>query len=58
MQNPALYADANGLQRREAVRRLAPLLARLDWSSEHRLLDVGCGSGDVLTGLLLPLLPR
>ncbi|XP_043244110.1 juvenile hormone acid O-methyltransferase-like [Amphibalanus amphitrite] len=57
MESPELYVGANGLQRREVGRLLPALVARLEWRDHHRLLDIGCGTGDVLTELLLPLLP-
>jgi len=57
MENAALYATSNQLQRRDAAVVLAAHLPAMTWSDEERLLDIGCGSGDVTSSLLVPTIP-
>merc|ERR1712004_401088 len=47
----------NQLQRRDAAVVLAAHLPAMTWSDEERLLDIGCGSGDVTSSLLVPTIP-
>ncbi|KFB41593.1 AGAP005256-PA-like protein [Anopheles sinensis] len=59
MNKANLYQQANGVQRRDAMEILkeyAPLVSWSDRGGEDSLLDIGCGSGDVLVDLVLPLL--
>nr|AXM43874.1 juvenile hormone acid O-methyltransferase [Locusta migratoria] len=58
MDQAELYARSNGLQRREAAAALEAAWPRLHWGAAPlRVLDVGCGTGDVTADLLLPRLP-
>lgn len=58
MHKAHLYATANALQRRDAAAALARYREHMTWSEECEVLDVGCGSGDVTSKLLLPSLRR
>ena len=57
MQNAALYATSNQMQRRDAAVALAAHLPSMTWQEEEDILDVGCGSGDVTSSLLYPAIP-
>lgn len=57
MENAALYATSNQLQRRDASVVLAAHLPGMIWKEGERMLDIGSGSGDVTSTLLLPALP-
>ena len=57
MQDPALYASANALQRRDAAVVLAAALPAMTWQAGERVLDVGSGSGEVTATLLVPAIP-
>lgn len=59
MNNAALYKRSNGVQRRDAKQVLDEFGHLLQWRSDGRdsLLDIGCGSGDVLMDFILPLMP-
>ncbi|XP_076047472.1 juvenile hormone acid methyltransferase [Oratosquilla oratoria] len=58
MENAELYVSSNGLQRRDALMVLRGALPAMNWEPEgEKILDIGCGSGDVTRNLLLPLLP-
>ena len=52
MQNAALYATSNAMQRRDAAVVLASHISAMTWEEEENILDVGCGSGDVTSSLL------
>ncbi|XP_053684589.1 juvenile hormone acid O-methyltransferase [Sabethes cyaneus] len=60
MNKPNLYQRANGLQRRDAEEILNEYGQRLRWTGDAKesLLDIGCGSGDVLIDFVLPLMSR
>lgn len=62
MNKAKLYNCANNMQRRDAKQILdeyAHLMQLDDRESieDHTLLDIGCGSGDVLVDFVIPLLP-
>ena len=57
MHNAPLYASSNQMQRRDASLALAAHVPKMKWSKGERILDVGCGSGDVTASLLAPALP-
>uniref|UniRef100_A0AAG5D3Q7 Methyltransferase type 11 domain-containing protein n=1 Tax=Anopheles atroparvus TaxID=41427 RepID=A0AAG5D3Q7_ANOAO len=59
MNKANLYQQANGVQRRDAMEVLKEYAPLISWSGqpgEASLLDIGCGSGDVLVDFILPLL--
>lgn len=61
MNKANLYQQANGVQRRDAMEILkeyAPLISCPRDGEEVALLDIGCGSGDVLVDYILPVLSR
>ncbi|XP_058832339.1 juvenile hormone acid O-methyltransferase [Topomyia yanbarensis] len=60
MNKPNLYQRANGLQRRDAAEILEEYGHLLQWhgNANESLLDIGCGSGDVLIDFIVPLMPR
>ncbi|XP_053677136.1 juvenile hormone acid O-methyltransferase [Anopheles nili] len=61
MNRANLYQQANGVQRRDAMEILkeyAPLISCARGGEDAALLDIGCGSGDVLVDLVLPVLSR
>lgn len=53
-----LYNNGNSIQRQDANRTLARYLHMLRWREGERILDVGSGSGNVTTEVLLPYLPN
>lgn len=57
MENAALYATSNQLQRRDAAIALAANLPAMTWVEGERVLDIGSGSGDVTSNLLAPAIP-
>ncbi|XP_058466096.1 juvenile hormone acid O-methyltransferase isoform X2 [Malaya genurostris] len=60
MNKPNLYQRANGLQRRDAEEILEEYGHLLRWTGKanESLLDIGCGSGDVLIDFIVPQMPR
>lgn len=59
MNNAKLYNKANPLQKRDAqqiINEFSHLVKRKSEEIDLNLLDVGCGSGDVLVEILLPAL--
>ena len=57
MENAALYATSNQLQKRDAAVALAANLPAMTWKEGERVLDIGSGSGDVTSSLLAPAIP-
>lgn len=59
MNKPKLYTEGNSVQRCEVEKFLKEFIHRIEWRSTggDRILDVGCGSGDVTREILLPILP-
>lgn len=57
MDNAELYAIYNSMQRRSTEAVLAELSPMFRWADNERVLDIGCGPGDVTAQVLLPLLP-
>lgn len=57
MDNAELYAIYNSMQRRSTEAVLAELSPMFRWTDNERVLDIGCGPGDVTAQVLLPLLP-
>lgn len=60
MNKPNLYHRANGVQRRDAKEILDEHGHLLRWreNDEDSLLDIGCGSGDVLIDFVIPIAPQ
>ncbi|XP_050441411.1 juvenile hormone acid O-methyltransferase isoform X1 [Adelges cooleyi] len=56
MDRPELYAEENGMQRRDASDALNNYLSRMVWKPREVVLDVGCGPGDVTSDILFPVL--
>lgn len=59
MHKAALYQRSNGLQRRDAKQAIEEFSHVFQWRSDggDSLLDIGCGSGDVMIDFILPILP-
>ncbi|XP_059609466.1 juvenile hormone acid O-methyltransferase [Phlebotomus argentipes] len=60
MNKAYLYQKSNSLQRRDAKEILKEFGHLIQWrgDGEDSILDIGCGSGDVLIDYLLPVLPQ
>jgi juvenile hormone-III synthase len=56
MNNAKLYQKTNSVQRRDAKKIIEEFSALFDQRKNAKLLDVGCGSGDVLVEILFPYL--
>ncbi|XP_055616095.1 juvenile hormone acid O-methyltransferase [Toxorhynchites rutilus septentrionalis] len=56
MNKPNLYCRANGVQRRDAEEILDEFGHLMRWEKDGKgsLLDIGCGSGDVLMDFVVP----
>ena len=58
MQDAPLYASSNQLQRRDAALALDSVIPDMSWDVEgERIMDIGCGAGDVTSSLLLSSIP-
>ena len=58
MQDAPLYASSNQLQRRDAALALDSVIPDMTWDEEgERVMDIGCGTGDVTSSLLLSSIP-
>lgn len=60
MDQPELYSTSNDLQKSGTVQVLENYVRLMRWkkSGREKILDVGCGSGDVTMDILLPFLPK
>lgn len=58
MHNANLYEYANMLQKRDTANVLREFAPKLKWNTQELILDIGCGSGDVTSGLLVPAIPK
>lgn len=60
MNNPELYAKTNELPQRDAREFLAEYIPLVRWKQDGgvRVADIGCGTGDITTQILLPNLPE
>lgn len=58
MENAKLYTSANGMQKKDAKEILTEFRDKIKWRQGGRVLDVGCGSGEVTTEIILPQLPK
>lgn len=57
MNQAILYSKYNALQKTDVNFVLENYLRLINWRENDAILDVGCGSGDVTTKLLLPRIP-
>lgn len=59
MHKASLYRRSNGMQRSDAKETIDEFLDKIRWRKDgwDSVIDVGCGSGDVLWDFLLPNLP-
>ncbi|CAH1407661.1 unnamed protein product [Nezara viridula] len=58
MDDPLFYITANSLQKRDAMDIVEERRDFLKWTSGERVLDIGCGPGDVTVNVLFPILPE
>ncbi|XP_055386736.1 juvenile hormone acid O-methyltransferase [Condylostylus longicornis] len=60
MQAASLYCRSNYVQRRDAKEVVKEYSKILQWryDGEDTLMDIGCGSGDVLIDYILPIMPK
>jgi juvenile hormone-III synthase len=60
MQNSKLYSNSNNLQRCDAAEVIEEFSKYLNWKFDgsDKLLDIGCGPGDVLCEIILPKVPK
>lgn len=60
MHQAKLYERANSVQRHDAQQIIEEFSGMIQWRPDGRdsLLDVGCGSGDVLMDFVYPLVPK
>ncbi|XP_075150090.1 juvenile hormone acid methyltransferase [Haematobia irritans] len=60
MNQACLYHRANEVQRHDAEEIIREFAERLEWrlDGSDSLLDVGCGSGDVLMDFIYPIMPK
>lgn len=60
MEQVALYSESHELQRTDAIYVLENYFRFMKWDLDvqGKILDIGCGDGDVTLHLLLPKLPR
>lgn len=59
MNKAKLYSCSNGVQRRDAKEVIEEFGHLIQWREDNRdsLLDIGCGSGDVIVDFIYPLMP-
>lgn len=60
MEQVTLYSESHELQRTDAQYVLETYFRFIKWDNEinSKILDIGCGDGDVTLHLLLPKIPR
>jgi juvenile hormone acid methyltransferase len=57
MNKPKLYASCNDLSIRDSGKVISEYINSMSWKPGDRVLDMGCGPGNVTTEVLLPRLP-
>jgi juvenile hormone acid methyltransferase len=57
MNNAELYASCHDLQTRDATKVLSEYINAMSWKTGDRVLDLGCGPGNVTSQVLMPRLP-
>ena len=58
MNDPKLYASSNALTVRDVTKVLSEYIKSMSWKTGDRVLDLGCGPGNVTTEVLMPRLPE
>lgn len=58
MDNAELYVVYNAIQKKEAADLIAEFFPHLSWTEDEKVLDIGCGPGDVSTQILIPQIPK
>lgn len=53
-EDPSWYSKFSEDHQKEAEWALGQFWDKLIWSADEKVLDVGCGSGDVTCNVLLP----
>ena len=57
MDRPELYQDNNAMQKIETIKFLKKYLPQINWKSENeRVLDIGCGSGELTHDILYKMI--
>jgi juvenile hormone acid methyltransferase len=58
--DPTLYVKCNGMHREVAENWLKERAGIFKWSNDgtDSLLDVGCGTGDITSDFILPIMPK
>jgi len=57
MNKPKLYASCNDFSIRESGKSISEYINSMSWKPGDRVLDLGCGPGNVTTEVLMPRLP-
>ena len=60
MNDAKLYIKSNSLQRNDAKNVMEEFGHLFDWKDDgsESLVDIGCGSGDVLMEFIFPIMPK
>ncbi len=53
-----VYHSYHGMQDRDASLVLREYQSKMKWNHRHKILDIGCGPGDLTVNYLLPLVPK
>lgn len=46
------------MQDRDATRAIRRYTPKMKWYDRHKVLDIGCGPGDLTVNYLLPFIPK
>ena len=60
MNDAKLYIKSNSLQRNDAKNVMEEFGHLFDWKDDgsESLVDIGCGSGDVMMEFIFPIMPK
>ena len=60
MNNAKLYIKSNSLQKKDAKDIMEEFGHLFEWKDDgtESLIDIGCGSGDVLNEFIFPIMPK